>query len=90
MDIQAIDDFKALSTKHYLQFVEDAKDHPRLPEAHSSFMSVMSLAHFIFNISIEFLKIKKEDRAGAEVAAETITTLESSQFQELPAFIELV
>lgn len=53
-------------------------------------MSVMSLAHFIFNISIEFLKIKKEDRGGAEVATETITNLENSQFQELPAFIELV
>jgi len=50
----------------------------------------MSLAHFIFNISIEFLKIKKEEKAGPDIAAEIITNLESSQFQELPAFIALV
>ena len=93
MDVQAMDDFKAVSTKYYLQFVEDAKDHPRLPEAHSSFMSLMSLADFVFNISIEFLKVKKEERASnsknpealktkapVDVAIDCIASLENSQF----------
>ena len=56
-------------------------------------MSLMSLANFVFNISIEFLKVKKEERASnsknpealktkapVDVAIDCIASLENSQF----------
>ena len=43
-----------------------------MPEAKAGFMSMMEVSNFVLTLSLELLKIKKEDRPGPDVAAEVV------------------